>query len=681
VVSPSTADGGAGTPADHSDGHSAAPPLVLQAVVDSKLYLIDVSAFIRTFEQDGNFSLEQLNRLSDNAPDSIPSLLEKWPHVVNFRDEESGDTVLHHCARTSREKIPASVIEGWLSGSVAYLPLCNKEGQTALHTAVENQRPRTAKALIRGLDPKLRLSGAICLTQDLVAIAQKWPADLVDLILMLGGSDGGFSIFYKQRQVLELTQELDDFDVRGSPDGSGQEDWDGYEGEEADINCSSVLQVLVLRDFAAAPTADQFPPYTALVRAAQANSDLQLNSLMRTKLMRTVTRFKWNTYVRQRVIARLCKYVAHFVLAMVALMVSAHTTDQQEDFKSNGGWSNSDSWSDVNAGMLADVLVAMLGVTNSLVVRQEWRQRGLTSIGDYLQEGWNQIDLAGIITLYAACAAHFLDGHFVLSQIGGAGILLNALSFLKLLQPFSSTGTMIKVLVNTASSPDVLGFVKVMLVLIFGFGMAFAVSMPTNDAFYTTNGTIFPGLLTTTMAMAQDFDIDQYHGFVPMAMFLLFLYLVIIVMFNVLIAIVSTLFDNVMETADVEVDQQRADAIIDEEALMSDADRSNAEYFPHYIEILQRESGEQNAEHVTSRQVQEDVAEMKAEMKLEVAELRAELRLQNEKSAAQNEKMLEMMSTLLAQQPKPSSPANGPSKFHSVVGQVMAQSRADQKEW
>jgi hypothetical protein len=118
---------------------------------------------------------------------------------------------------------------------------------------------------------------------------------------------------------------------------------------------------------------------------------------------------------------------------------------------------------------------------------------------------------------------------------------------------------------------------------------------------------------------------------------------------------------------------------------MSKADLSNAEYFPHYVEILQRESGEQNAEHVTSRQVQEDVAElsrqvaelraeMKAEMKLEVAELRAEMKLQNEK-------MLDMMATLLAQQPKQTSPANVPSKFHSVVGQVMAQSRADQKGW
>jgi hypothetical protein len=292
-----------------------------------------------------------------------------------------------------------------------------------------------------------------------------------------------------------------------------------------------------------------------------------------------------------------------------------------------------------------------------------------------LRDGWNQIDLVGIVALYVACAAQCFGFPTVLSQVGGAGVLINALSFLKLLQPLQlETATLINIISAARTSPWIQTFVLVMVVLVWGFGAAFSISMPTNDAFYTANGTIFPGLLTTTMAMAQDFDIDQYHGFVPMAMFLLFLYLVIIVMFNVLIAIVSTLYEDVMGTADVEVDQQRADAIIDEEALMSDADLSNEEYFPHFIEILQKESGEQqNTEHVTSRQVQEDVTQLSTE----VAELRAE----SAEMKLQNEKMLEMMATLLAQQPKQSLPANGPSKFHSVVGQVMAQSRTEQKRW
>ena len=59
-------------PPPRSEGERE-PPLVLQAVVDETLHLIDVSAFIRSFEEDGNFSLEQLNRLS-TSPDGIHAL-------------------------------------------------------------------------------------------------------------------------------------------------------------------------------------------------------------------------------------------------------------------------------------------------------------------------------------------------------------------------------------------------------------------------------------------------------------------------------------------------------------------------------------------------------------------------------------------------------------------------------
>ena len=106
--------------ADH--GESTALPLILQAVVDNQLYLIDVDAFVTSFKEDGNFSLEQLNRVSDNDPDAIPSLLKQWPHVVNFRDEETGDTVLHHCARTGK----AEATRQWLSGTIPPAQLDNQ---------------------------------------------------------------------------------------------------------------------------------------------------------------------------------------------------------------------------------------------------------------------------------------------------------------------------------------------------------------------------------------------------------------------------------------------------------------------------------------------------------------------------------------------------------------------------
>ena len=262
----------------------------------------------------------------------------------------------------------------------------------------------------------------------------------------------------------------------------------------------------------------------------------------------------------------------------------------------------------------------------------------------------------------------------VLSQVGAIGVLLNAISFLKLLQPIQKeTGTLIKVISSLSSSLEVLGFGSVMLVLIWGFGAAFIVSMPNNDAFYTANATIWPGLLTTTMAvMAQDFDIDDYEGFVPLTMFLLFLYIVIIVMFNVLIAIVSDLYANVMVTADVEVDQRRAEAIISEEALMSEADLSSKAFFPEFLEVLQVAVGEERVEQVKVSQVQADVAQLHATVAT-VEQTTTELKDGQEKMAAQMTKLEGLVVQLLEQGRKPTPAASG---FHSAVGQVVARSRA-----
>ena len=64
-------------------------------------------------------------------------------------------------------------------------------------------------------------------------------------------------------------------------------------------------------------------------------------------------------------------------------------------------------------------------------------------------------------------------------------------------------------------------------------------------------------------------------------------FLVIIVTFNVLIAIVSDRYNEVMETAEVEVRKLRALMIVEEQALMSSAEKRDEQYFPPYLEVLQ----------------------------------------------------------------------------------------------
>lgn len=262
--------------------------------------------------------------------------------------------------------------------------------------------------------------------------------------------------------------------------------------------------------------------------------------------------------------------------------------------------------------MWCDVLQAAVTVTNSFMLKQEIRDLKMKvdehvqeasrsssscsfALFEYFKSGWNVCNFGGIVALYVAVAAHFTDEKFILEQVGAIGVLLNAFSLLELLQPFELTGALIHVITETTKA--VTGWVLVMLVLIWGFAASFAVSMPTNVAFITTNATVLPGLLTTAMAMVGDFDVDQYEH-VGLWTFIVFLFLVIIVMFNVLIAIVSEIYDTVMSTTEVDVRIRRAEVIIHEEALLSTADLrevalmaeqdpSISPWFPEYLEVLE----------------------------------------------------------------------------------------------
>ena len=82
---------------------------------------------------------------------------------------------------------------------------------------------------------------------------------------------------------------------------------------------------------------------------------------------------------------------------------------------------------------------------------------------------------------------------------------------LKLLQPFQTTGKLIKVFVKTIDSPDIMGFGAVLFILLYGFSAAFAVAMPTNDEFFTVNATILPGFMTTWFAMTGNWDREDFE--------------------------------------------------------------------------------------------------------------------------------------------------------------------------
>ena len=75
------------------------------------------------------------------------------------------------------------------------------------------------------------------------------------------------------------------------------------------------------------------------------------------------------------------------------------------------------------------------------------------------------------------------------------------------------------------------------MILVVGFSSAFAISMPSNDAF--DKGALGPaaGLLTSYEALLGAFHMSDYDNTETQMMFILFLFAVVIVMLNLLIAI------------------------------------------------------------------------------------------------------------------------------------------------
>ena len=136
-------------------------------------------------------------------------MVERWPHMINIRDPETGDTVLDHCAGEGLR----SQTEAWLAGA-PYDLLSDSNGMTALRMAVDGQYTRTTRELVASLNPQLPLPRTALLTRDLAAIAERLPANLVDFIGLLE-DQAHYGLFRVHHHIRFVKRRLDGFVVRG----------------------------------------------------------------------------------------------------------------------------------------------------------------------------------------------------------------------------------------------------------------------------------------------------------------------------------------------------------------------------------------------------------------------------------------------------------------------------------
>eukprot|EP01052_Picozoa_sp_SAG31_P017696 SAG31_NODE_1222_length_9294_cov_4.099184_2_plen_314_part_00 len=130
------------------------------------------------FTQSGH-QVEQLVYVSRQHPHLATRLARSVPHVVNVRDNETGDSLFHSLARDRR----AAEIQAWLDNGSVVTPIKNADGQTAVMIAVGRHETSIAQALWRGLACPLNYITASLVAEELKLLARSSP-ELVRLFLV-----------------------------------------------------------------------------------------------------------------------------------------------------------------------------------------------------------------------------------------------------------------------------------------------------------------------------------------------------------------------------------------------------------------------------------------------------------------------------------------------------------------
>lgn len=178
--------------------------------------------------------------------------------------------------------------------------------------------------------------------------------------------------------------------------------------------------------------------------------------------------------------------------------------------------------------------------------------------------GWNMLDIAGVAALYTSVSAHTAGLNSVLAYSGALGVLFNFLSILQLLRPYEVTGPVIKMTTTILLNGDIKGFLCVSLLLLVGFSAAFTVCMPESQffGFNGQHGGPAYGFLVVFQFMLGTFELDNYTHPVAIMMFVLFAFVMVLVLLNLLIAMMNDCYNDVKQQSLKEVEKLRAETIM-----------------------------------------------------------------------------------------------------------------------
>jgi hypothetical protein len=146
--------------------------LWLHAAVGAHFVGASVSR-VRHATEDHAWGAAQLVTVGERRPGFIPTLVASAPTCINIRSYATGDTVLHHFARTRQIELVAA----WLDSAQShYTPIRNRAGDTPVQVAIRYHEKGIARVLWRALaQGSMNAVSSPLVTAELALLASTMP--------------------------------------------------------------------------------------------------------------------------------------------------------------------------------------------------------------------------------------------------------------------------------------------------------------------------------------------------------------------------------------------------------------------------------------------------------------------------------------------------------------------------
>ena len=194
----------------------------------------------------------------------------------------------------------------------------------------------------------------------------------------------------------------------------------------------------------------------------------------------------------------------------------------------------------------------------------------------YFSSGWNVIDICAYFMVILSTVLCGSVENNAVPVVSGWTFIVLSVNFLNFLRPFDYFGSLIRMITQIFS--DMINFIVLQMVFLFGFTMCFMVMLANSEAF---QGAV--AFLTGYEMMLGDWDMGNFEAFtikkinstsvveVPdpvttgfaILAFCLYMFLVPIVTMNLLIAIMGDSYDRVRDNEAVEGRLQKAGVLAD----------------------------------------------------------------------------------------------------------------------